>query len=140
MTTKLESIRTAVSSHFAAKEAYSNVMIISLGRRVTPSEREAIEAYNPYKESTMCLLRDLIPLLDAAVAWNDIEANYVQVKTLMFHVEKLLEDTDKLADVTVPPAQEAEAIPAYHSDLLVCHCKKFEGEGWECLRCGGGRF
>jgi len=57
MTTKLDTIKTAVANHFADHEARE----AEYGDKIVTDEHAA-----------MCLLRDLLPLLDAAVIWDDI--------------------------------------------------------------------
>lgn len=59
-TTKLETIHTAVAAHFAEWDSYSH------GNEITKIHREKLYS----QHSLMVILRDLLPLLDAAVAWD----------------------------------------------------------------------
>jgi len=98
---KLETIRAAVDKHFAAKEAHEHMLLEMKPYTVMTSEqRIAYYGYNSQQHPAMLMLRDLLPLLDAAVK---IELNdgklpeftwYGIVQDYENEVAKLLEETE----------------------------------------------
>jgi hypothetical protein len=94
--------------------------------------------YISQQHAAMLMLRDLLPLLEAAVAWNkDNGDRYIYLsEQLETEVAKLLEDTEPA------PVAEPQSIqwPEYPKR---CNCPDgFHGDDgqWLCWECGGGRF
>lgn len=70
MTTKLDLIKEMVAKHFKAKEEHD--------KNYEEYQRTGLvtitisNGYNSNQHAAMCLLRDLLPLLETAVIWDDI--------------------------------------------------------------------
>lgn len=74
MTTKLESIRTAVTAHFAAMETYKGMVQNHLYLGGAPYEDKNFTGDDPH-HIAFCHLRDLLPLLEAAIEWDGISGD-----------------------------------------------------------------
>lgn len=82
------------------------------------------------------LVREIIPLL--GTTWVD---NYEAKQDWIKRAQKAL--TIIISQPSVEETFELiapDVFPANTSQPLVCHCETFEGDNWECERCGGGRF
>jgi len=96
---KLETIRAAVDKHFAARDIYitERNKILDHGGTETIVFSRANEAYNAQQHTAMLMLRDLLPLLDATIAWGDMDdgANAFDIcKRLMNETRKLREESE----------------------------------------------
>ena len=63
--------------------------------------------------------------------------DYVKVAYLLEVVQELAAEVAALKGQQQPVEQGAYVWPP---SPLICHCEDFVGEGFECERCGGGRF
>lgn len=70
------------------------------------------------------LVREIIPLL--GTTWVD---NY-----------EAKEDWCKRAEKALEPEPVEEPTRVWPAGPPVCSCEQFDGEGWFCDTCGGGRF
>lgn len=66
---KLAQIESAIAAHFAAKKYFISLM--PPDGESTSSDIYRASKYNPSQDAAMCLLQDILPLLQAAVVLND---------------------------------------------------------------------
>lgn len=92
---KLEQVQTAVKEHFAERSGSYETYV---------ENGEYVEVYipapNPHENIAMCILRDLLPLLEASVIWhtqdNDssFDESVMVCNNLETEVAKLLEEVE----------------------------------------------